>query len=49
MDVKCSTIDKFASNINKFDKKVKLSSEDLVKYEKSHITNFSRIDERKKI
>lgn len=48
VDVKCSTIDKFASNINKFDKKVKLSSEDLVKYEKSHITNFSRIDERKK-
>lgn len=48
IDVKCSTIDKFASNINKFDKKAKLKSEDLVIYNKSHITHFSRIDEKKK-
>ena len=47
VDVKCSTIDKFASNINKYDKKVKLKSEDLVIYNKAHITHFSRIDERK--
>ncbi len=47
IDVKCSTIDKFASNINKYDKKAKLKSEDLVIYDKTHITHFSRIDERK--
>ena len=49
IDVKCSTIDKFTNNINKFDKKIKLKSEDLVIYDKSHITHFSRIDERKKM
>ncbi len=49
VDVKCSTIDKFASNINKYDKKAKLKSEDLVIYDKTHITHFSRIDERKKL
>jgi len=48
IDVKCSTIDKYANNINLFDKKAKLKSEDLVIYKKEHITNFSRIDERKK-
>lgn len=49
VDVKASTIDKFAHNINKYDKKSKIKSEDLVKFKKSHITNFSRIDERKKV
>ncbi len=48
IDVKCSTIDKFTNNINKYDKKAKLKSEDLVIYDKSHVTHFSRIDERKK-
>ena len=48
VDVKSSTIDKFAENINKYDKKLKLKSEDLVKYDKNHLTNFTRIDERKK-
>lgn len=48
IDVKSSTIDKFAQNINKYDKKAHLKSEDLVKYNKDHITNFTRIDERKK-
>lgn len=48
VDVKCSTIDKFTKNINAYDKKVKLMPEDLVVYKKEHITNFSRIDERKK-
>ena len=48
VDVKSSTIDKFARNINKYDKKIKLKSEDLVTYNKNHITNFTRIDERKK-
>ena len=48
VDVKSSTIDKFAKNLNMYDKKLKINSEDLVIYKKEHITNFSRIDERKK-
>lgn len=47
VDVKSSTIDKFAKNINDYDKKAKITSEDLVTYTKEHITNFSRIDEKK--
>ena len=49
VDVKVSTIDKFANNINRFDKKAKLKPEDLVIFDKNHITYFSRIDERKKL
>lgn len=49
VDVKSSTIDKFANNINQYDKKIKLKSEDLVTYNKDHITNYSRIDEKKKV
>ena len=49
VDVKISTIDKFSHNINKYDKKSKIKSEDLVKFKKTHITNYSRIDERKKV
>lgn len=47
VDVKSSTIDKFAKSINVYDKSIKLKSEDLIKYNKSHITNFKRIDEKK--
>lgn len=48
VDVKCSTIDKFANNINIYDRKANIKSEDLVKYNQKHITNYNRIDERKK-
>ena len=48
VDVKSSTINKFAKNLSMYDKKLKINSEDLVIYKKEHITNFSRIDERKK-
>ena len=48
VDVKASTIDKFAKNINKYDKSSKINSEDLVIYKKEHITNFTRIDEKKR-
>ncbi|MBR1413100.1 MAG: helix-turn-helix transcriptional regulator [Bacilli bacterium] len=48
VDVKTSTIDKFAIRINEYDKKTNIKSEDLVKFNKKHITNFSRIDERTK-
>ena len=47
VDVKCSTIDKFANNINNYDKKSIIRSKDLIKYNKKHITNFNRIDEKK--
>ena len=48
VDVKCSTIDKFSYNINAYDKTIHIKPEDLIIFNKSHITNFSRIDERKK-
>ena len=48
VDVKSSTIDKFARNINKYDKIAKIQGEDLVTYTKDHLTNFTRIDEKKK-
>ena len=49
VDVKISTIDKFDYKINIYDKKSKIKSEDLVRFNKEHITNYSRIDERKKL
>ena len=49
VDVKISTIDKFAYRINNYDRKAKIKSEDLVIFKKEHITNYSRIDERKVI
>lgn len=47
IDVKLSTIDKFAKNINIYDKKENINPEDLIKFNKKHITNFTRIDEKK--
>ena len=46
VDVKSSTIDKFAQNINNYDKKANLKSEDLVTYSKNHLTNYTRIDQK---
>ena len=40
VDVKASTIDKFTSNINKFDKNANITFEDLIKYNKNHITIY---------
>lgn len=47
VDVKSSTIDKFAKKLNEFDKELNINPEDLVTFDESHITNFSRIDEKK--
>ena len=47
VDVKSSTIDKFAKNINEYDKNSKIKPENLVTYSKEHLTNYSRIDEKK--
>ena len=46
-DIKTSTIMKFTENINKYDKKLNITYEDLVNYDKSKLTNYSRIDEKK--
>lgn len=48
VDVKSSTIDKFAHNLNNYNKELGITSEDLVTYDTKRITNFSRIDEKKK-
>ena len=47
VDVRSSTIDKFAFNLNNYNKKLKITSLDLVTYNEERITNYSRIDEKK--
>ncbi len=48
VDVKTSTIDKFAKKIYEYDKTSKLTPEKLVTYNKNHITSYTRIDEKKR-
>lgn len=40
-------LDKLANGINKLDKSLNITASDLLKYDPSHKTNFSRIDEKK--
>ena len=40
-------LDKIANNLNKFDNSLNITASTLLKYDKSHITNFERIDEKK--
>lgn len=40
-------LDKIANNLNKFDNSMNITASILLKYDKSHITNFERIDEKK--
>ena len=47
VDVKSSTIDKFAYNVNNYNKDLGITSEDLVTYDEKRLTNYSRIDEKK--
>ena len=47
VDVRSSTIDKFARNLDKYDKEENITSIDLVTYDEKKITNYSRIDEKK--
>lgn len=47
VDVRLSTVDKFANNINSYDKKANIKGEDLIKFNKAHVTNYTRIDQRK--
>ena len=41
VDVKASTIDKFTSNINKFDRNANITFEDLIKYNKNHYIHLA--------
>ena len=47
VNVRLATVDKFACNINKFDHNSKITATLLLTYNKEHITNYSRIDEKK--
>ena len=47
VDVKSSTLDKFAHNLNIYNKERGITSEDLVTYDEKRLTNYSRIDEKK--
>ena len=47
VDVKSSTIDKFAKNLSSYTGKSNITSEDLVSYNPNRITNYNRIDEKK--
>lgn len=40
-------LDKIADNLNRYDPKLNITASDLIRYNKSHFTSYSRIDERK--
>lgn len=39
-------LDKISKNLNKYDKDLNLTADELIKYNMNHITSFKRIDER---
>lgn len=39
-------LDKISKNLNKYDKDLNLTANELIKYNMNHITSFKRIDER---
>ena len=47
IDVKASSIDKYARRLNKYDSRLQITSEDLVTYKEERKTNYIRIDEKK--
>ena len=47
VNVRLATVDKFANNINKYDHNSKVTATLLLTYNKEHITNYSRVDEKK--
>ena len=40
-------LDKISNNLNKYDQDLGLTTDELIKYNKKHITSYKRIDERK--
>ena len=47
MNVRLQTVDKFADNLKKYDSKSKFTATDFLTYNKDHVTNYSRVDEKK--
>ena len=47
VNVRSQTVDKFADNIRKYDSKSKISATDFLTYDKSHLTYYNRVDEKK--
>ena len=47
VNVRLATVDKFADNLKKYDHKSKITATDFLTYNKEHITNYSRVDEKK--
>lgn len=41
-------LDKIADYLNKYDQRLSITASDLIKYEKSHKTNYDRIDSKKR-
>ncbi len=39
-------LDKISNNLNKYDKELNITADELIKYNNKHITNYQRIDER---
>lgn len=42
-------LDKIVIALNNYDKELHLTTSELLKYDKKHITNFLRVDEKKKV
>lgn len=40
-------LDKISNNLNKYDKYLNITADELIKYNEKHITNYKRIDEKK--
>ena len=47
VNVRLATVDKFADNLKEYDSKSKITATDFLTYNKDHITNYSRVDEKK--
>ena len=47
VNVRLATVDKFADNLKKYDSKSKITATLLLTYNKEHITNYARVDEKK--
>ena len=47
VNVRLATVDKFADNLKKYDSKSKITATDFLTYNKEHITNYARVDEKK--
>lgn len=47
VDVKLSTIDKYAKNLSQYTSDKNITPSDFITYNKARITNYSRIDEKK--